>query len=112
MSVPTRLFKCCVLGCINEHRRLHRTPPSEQRSLSFIVLGNVLEKKSVKSPIRVGINTNSLCADVSSRQSKYLVCFPNCPSERASRHSVKLMMLKLPLSLSVFTGAVFMNDRE
>ncbi len=27
-------------------------------------------------------------------------------------HSVRLMMLKLPLFLSVFNGAVFINDRE
>ncbi len=30
---------------------------------------NVMEKKSVKSPIHVGINTNASCANVSSRQS-------------------------------------------
>ncbi len=106
MSAPKRLFKCCVLGCTNEHS-LHRLPPPERRTLSK----EMYWKKSVKSPIRVGINTNSSCADVSSRQSKFLICFPNCPSERASRHSVRLMMLKLPLSLSVFTGDVFMNDR-
>ncbi len=39
-------------------------------------------------------------------------CFPNSLSERASWHSVRLIMLKLPLSLSVFTGAVFVNDHE
>ncbi len=32
--------------------------------------------------------------------------------EQLLKHSVRLMMLKLPLSMPVFTGAVFMNDRE
>ncbi len=48
-------------------------------------------KKSVKSPIHVGISTNSLCVNVGSRQNKYhafvpqiaLVKEPNCPYERA-----------------------------
>ncbi len=38
------------------------------------------------------------CLNFSSRQVSH-VCFPNCPSERTSWHSVRLMMLKLPLSL-------------
>ncbi len=39
MSAPKRLFKCCVLGCTNEHMSLHRLPPSEPRTLwlRFIV---------------------------------------------------------------------------
>ncbi len=47
MSVPKKLFKCCVLGCTNEHRSLHRLPPSEPLRtlwLNFIVQGNVWEK--------------------------------------------------------------------
>ncbi len=32
-------------------------------------------KKSVKSPIHVGINTKALCANVSSRQSNYHTLF-------------------------------------
>ncbi len=45
-------------------------------------------------------------------QAKYMsrVCLTNRFSERASWHSVRLMMLKLPLSRAVYTGAVFMND--
>ncbi len=77
MSAPKRLFKYCVLGCTNEHRSLHRLPPSEPlrtRWLSFFrhaCLKKCPGKKTVKSPIRLGINTNTLCANVSSRQSKY-----------------------------------------
>ncbi len=59
---------------IGEHRSLHRLPLSEPLRtlwLSFIVYGNVPEKKTVKSPVRVGINSNALCVNVSSRQSKY-----------------------------------------
>ncbi len=73
MSAPKRLFKCCVLGSTNEYRSLHWLPPSELRTLwSFIVWGNVPENKSLKSPIRVGINTNASCVNVSSGQSKYV----------------------------------------
>ncbi len=109
MSAPKRLFKCCVLGCIG-HRSLHRLPPSEPRTLwlNLILLGNVLEKKLVNSPILVGINTNASCTNVNSRQSKYhAFVFQNCPSERAYWHSVRLMMLKLPLCLSIFNGPTF-----
>ncbi len=36
-----------------------------------------------------------------------VILFPNCISERASWHSVRLILLKLPLSLLVFTDAAF-----
>ncbi len=38
--------------------------------VKFYSLRTCPGKKSVKSPIRVGINTNALCVNVSSRQSK------------------------------------------
>ncbi len=53
MSAPKRLYKCCVLGCTNEHRSNHNLPSSEPRTLwlNFIFFeGNILEKKSVTSP--------------------------------------------------------------
>ncbi len=64
-------------------------------------------KKSVKSPICLGISTNALCTNISSRQSKSQVCFPNCLSKSTSWHSVRLMLLKLRLSLPVFTDVAF-----
>ncbi len=105
-------FKCCVLGCTNEHRSLHRLPPSEPSILwlSFIVWGNVLEKiGNVPNTFR---NQYQSFVRECQLQTVSRVCFINCPSERANCHSVRLMMLKLPLYLSVFTGAVFMNDHE
>ncbi len=71
MSAPKRIFKCCVLGCTNERSSLHRLPPSEPEDtvVKFHCLRKCPRKKSVKSPIRVEINTNALCANVSSRQS-------------------------------------------
>ncbi len=73
MSAPKRLFKCCVLGCTNERSSLHRLPPSEPEDtvVKFHCLRKCPGKKSVMSPIRVEINTNALCANVSFRQSKY-----------------------------------------
>ncbi len=46
MSVPKSYYKCCVLGCTNEHRSLHNLPSSEPRTLwlNFIFEGNILEK--------------------------------------------------------------------
>ncbi len=86
MSVPKRLYECCVLGCTNEHRSRHNLPSSELRTLwlNFIFEGNIPEKKSVTSPKCLGINTNASCVNVSS------IGFPNCLSERASWHSVRL----------------------
>ncbi len=97
MSAPERLFKCCVLGCTNEHRSLYRLPPSELRTLwlSLIDRGNVLEKNG-KVP-------NS-CRD----QFQHFVC--ECQLQTKSHAFV--LQIALPLSLSVFTDAVFMNDRE
>ncbi len=60
-------------------------------------------KKSVTSPKCLGIDTNALCANVSSRQSKYLAFV------------FQIAFLKLSLSLPVFTDAAFkcyQNDRE
>ncbi len=39
--------------------------------------------------------------------SHIIFCFPNCLSERASWQSVRIMLLKLPLSLPVFTDTLF-----
>ncbi len=33
MSAPKRLYKCCVLGCANEHRSRHNLSLSEPRTL-------------------------------------------------------------------------------
>ncbi len=100
MSAPKRLFKCCVLGCTSEHRSLYKSPPSEQRTLWLSLIKEMSQKKSVKSPIHVGINTkNFVCARQLQTKQVSHFCFPNCPSERDSWHSVRLMTLKLPMSL-------------
>ncbi len=47
MSASKRHYKCCVLGCTNEHRSLHTLPPSEllrTRWLNFIFKGTIPEK--------------------------------------------------------------------
>ncbi len=71
MSVPKRLYKYCVLGCTNEHRSRHNLLPSEPRTLwlNFTFEGKS-RKKSVTSLNCLGINTNALCAILSSRQRK------------------------------------------
>ncbi len=79
--------------------------------VKFYCLRKSPGKKSVKSPVRIGINTNALCANVSSRQSK------------CHAFVLQIALLKELLALckandakttivSVFTGAVFMNDHE
>ncbi len=69
-------------------------------------------KKSVKSPKREGINTNDLCANVSSRQSMcHTFLFYKLPFWKSFLALCKANDAKATI-IYVVTGDVFMNDRE
>ncbi len=70
-------------------------------------------KESVTSPKCLGINTNALCMNLSSRQSTYhALVFQIAFSERASWHSVRLIAKAIIVSAWIIFEAAATNLDE